>query len=46
MLLMVLKSNGMPLSNLKRNRDAIPPHIQPWLQDIYLALYTFKSTLL
>jgi hypothetical protein len=29
MVLMVLRSNGMLLSDFKRNRDAIPPHSTP-----------------
>jgi hypothetical protein len=28
---MVLRINGMLLSNFKRNWDAIPPHLKPWL---------------
>jgi hypothetical protein len=29
MVLMVLRSSGMLLSHLKKNRDAIPPHLKP-----------------
>jgi hypothetical protein len=39
---MVLRSNGMPLRHLKRNRDAIPPHpTPPQFLDIY-NIYIYK----
>jgi hypothetical protein len=27
----VLRRNGVLLSHFERNRDAIPPHLKPWI---------------
>jgi hypothetical protein len=34
----VLRRKGMLLSHFERNRDAIPPHLKPWITDNVLKM--------